>query len=191
MPTSFETTLQRALAACPKRTLDDPALQPAGIMVIVYKKDGVHCMLLNKRSRHVYRHKGEIAFPGGRVDPSDRSLLDTALRETHEEMGILPEDIRVLGALDDVATSTGFVISPYVGTIQYPYPWAPSEREVAEVLEIPLPALSDKGCRRDEVRLVNGKLTASPGYAYNGHVIWGATALVIQRFFEVLDGGPS
>lgn len=125
------------------------------------------------------------------MDPADRDLRDTALRETHEEMGIAPADITVLGELDDVATSTGFVISPYVGTIPYPYPWEPSEREVAAVLEIPLAALYDKRCRRDEVRLTGGRLVAWPGYAYGGEVIWGATAQVIHRLFEVIESGAA
>ncbi|MCH8310075.1 MAG: CoA pyrophosphatase, partial [Chloroflexi bacterium] len=101
MRASAIETIRRALADNPKKTIDNPSLSPAGVLVVVYPKDGEYCVLLNKRSQLVEHHKGEISFPGGSVDPEDESLLATAIRETHEEMGILPDDIEYLGDLDD------------------------------------------------------------------------------------------
>ena len=180
--------VREALAMSPKKALEMPSsFAPAAVMVLVYPKNGEHCVLLNKRSQVVAAHKGEIAFPGGRRDETDESLLDTALRETDEEMGIRREDVEVLGELDDVATNSDYLISPFVGTIPYPYPFEPSEREVAEVIEIPVSALQDESTRRHEVRFVGGMPAGGVAYAYEGYLVFGATAIIVERFLEVLD----
>ncbi len=88
MEESATEQIRRILAENPKKTVVDSSLTPAGVTLLVYPKDGEYCILLNKRTDTVDDHKGEISFPGGRRDPEDRTLLDTALRETHEEMGI-------------------------------------------------------------------------------------------------------
>ena len=180
--------VRRILSQSPKKTLHDASLIPAGVMVLLYPDDGEYRVLLNVRSADVEDHKGEISFPGGRMDEGDGTLLDTALRETHEEMGIQPQDVEVLGELDDVATRSSYVISPYVGTIPIPYHFKPNDREVAEVLEVPVSMLVDPGSLRDEMRLVDGEPVNSPSYAYRGHLIFGATAKVLRRFLEHLEG---
>ena len=190
MEASVTDAIRRILSAHPKKPIDDSSLIPAGVMLLLYKKDGDYCVLLNKRSNHVEHHKGEISFPGGGKDSVDDTLLDTAIRETHEEMGILPEDIEVLGELDDVATRSRFLMRPYVGTIPYPYDFKPFETEVAEVIEVPISHLLDEENYRDEVRIVNGELSYSPAYAYNGHVVFGATARVLKQFLELLEAAP-
>ena len=157
---------------------------------MLYPKDGVHCILLQKRSDQVEHHKGEISFPGGMKDESDVDLQHTALREAHEEMGILPEDIEVLGQLDDVSTISNFVVSTFVGTIPYPYQFNSSDVEVAAVLEVPLVNLMDSTNRRDEAHLVNGKLNYAPAFAHNGHIIFGATAKILDQFLALLENAP-
>lgn len=191
MGVSPKDVIRRILAENPKKTISDPSLTPAGVLLLLYPKDGEYCVLLNKRTDQVEHHKGEISFPGGSKDTTDATLLDTALRETYEEMGIRPEDVEVLGQLDDTPTSTNFLITTTVGTIPYPYDFNPSELEVAEVLEVPLPALMDDENRRDEVRIVDGDLDHVPSYVYQGHLIFGATARVISRFLELLETVPS
>lgn len=179
--------LRGVLSSNPKKAIADASLTPAGVMVLVYPKDGEHCVLLNKRTDKVEHHRGEISFPGGAKDPGDATLLHTALRETHEEMGITPESVQVLGELDDVPTTTRFLVSPFVGTIAYPYDFRPSKAEVAEVLEVPLALLASADSVRDEVRVTDSGLAYAPTYAYNGHLIYGATARVLRRFLELLD----
>ena len=191
MGVSPKDVIRRILAENPKKTISDPSLTPAGVLLLLYPKDGEYCVLLNKRTDQVEHHKGEISFPGGSKDTTDATLLDTALRETYEEMGIRPEDVEVLGQLDDTPTSTNFLITTTVGTIPYPYDFNPSELEVAEVLEVPLPALMDDENRRDEVRIVDGDLDHVPSYVYQGHLIFGATARVLSRFLELLETAPS
>ena len=191
MGASPKDVIRRILAENPKKTISDPSLSPAGVLLLLYPKDGEYCVLLNKRTDQVEHHKGEISFPGGSKDAKDATLLDTALRETYEEMGIRPEDVEVLGQVDDTPTSTNFLITTTVGTIPYPYDFNPSELEVAEVLEVPLPALMDDETRRDEVRIVDGDLDHVPSYVYQGHLIFGATARVLSRFLELLETAPS
>ena len=105
----------------PKRSIVDTSLKLAGVMVLVYSKEGVYDMMFNRRSHQVTKHKGEIAFPGGGHEEGDSDLLETALRETYEEMGIRSKDITVLGELDDFKTITDYKVSPYVGSFVWPY----------------------------------------------------------------------
>ncbi len=190
MEESATELIRRILTNNPKKTVVDSSLTPAGVTLLLYPKDGEYCILLNKRTDTVDDHKGEISFPGGRKDPEDKTLLDTALRETHEEMGISPDDVDVLGEIDDVPTNTSYLISTFVGTIPYPYEFAPSEAEVAEVLEVPISTLMDKDSARDEVRVRDGELVNSVSYTYDGHLIFGATARILNRFLELLDTAP-
>jgi 8-oxo-dGTP pyrophosphatase MutT (NUDIX family) len=190
MEESTTELIRGILTENPKKTVVDSSLTPAGVTLLLYPKDGEYCILLNKRTDTVDDHKGEISFPGGRKDPEDKTLLDTALRETHEEMGISPDDVDVLGEIDDIPTNTSYLISTFVGTIPYPYKFAPSEAEVAEVLEVPISTLMDHSSARDEVRVRDGELVSSVSYSYDGHLIFGATARILSRFLELLDTAP-
>ncbi len=178
--------IRQALTGSARVTVENGALRPAGVMLVVYPKNGEYCVLLNKRTEMVEHHKGEISFPGGSKDREDESLLFTALRETHEEMGIVPGDVQVLGQLNDMPTISNFLISAFVGTIPYPYDFAPSRFEVAEVIEAPIRHLRCQRNRRDEIRIKDGKLENSPSFVYEGHVIFGATARVLANFLDVL-----
>lgn len=185
--------IEKALADRVKKTVADASLTPAAVMLLLYPRNGEYCILLNKRSEEVEHHKGEISFPGGARDPEDENSLDTALRETEEEMGIRRGDVKVLGQLDDVTTRSGFGVNVYVGTIAYPYPFKPSALEIAEVLEVPVSVLRDPASVRVETRWQDGHTEESNSYAYNGHLIYGATARILQQFLqelpEVLDNG--
>jgi 8-oxo-dGTP pyrophosphatase MutT (NUDIX family) len=190
MRASDKDLIRRILSTNPKKTVTDPSFTPAGVTLLLYSKGENYCILLQKRTDRVDYHKGEVCFPGGRKDEEDATLLDTALRETYEEMGILPADIEVLGQMDDMPTNTHYLIHTYVGTIPYPYEFLPSEAEVAQVLEVPVSALMDAQNVRDEIRIIDGKLINAPTFAYSGHVIFGATARVLKRFLELLETAP-
>ena len=182
--------IKRILSENPKNTLTDLSLTPAGVLLLLYPKDGEYCILLNKRTDQVEHHKGEISFPGGRKDEGDKSSLHTALRETHEEMGIRPEDVELLGDVDDMPTRSRFLVSTHVGTIPYPYEFSPSEAEVAEVLEVPISRLMDEDCIREQAHLVDGQVVRTTAYAYEGHLIFGATARILDRFLGLLNTAP-
>ena len=190
MKASVAEEIRQALSRNQRRTIVDPSLKPAGVLLVVYAKDGEHSVLLNKRTELVEHHKGEMSFPGGSMDESDESLLHTALRETHEEMGIDPGDVELLGQLDDMPTISNFLISTFVATIPYPYDFKPSEIEVAEVVEVPISHLQSEQSWRDEVRFHQDALQVSRSYVYQGHVIFGATAKVLTNFLEVVGDAP-
>ncbi len=181
--------LKRALAKRVVERVDGTGLMPSAVMVLFYPKDGEYCILLNKRSEQVEHHKGEISFPGGARDPEDRDSLETALRETEEEMGIKRDDITVFGEMDEVATRSQFRVQVFAGTIEYPYRFSPSAIEIAEVIEFPVPALMDPANRRVETHWEDRKPVSSYSYAHEDHVVFGATARILQRCIDILDDG--
>ena len=158
-------------------------LRASAVLVLLYPKDGSYCVLFNKRSEEVEFNKGEMCFPGGARDPEDVDLEVTARREAFEEMGVHAEDITIFGELDGTTTRAGFSIHPYVGTIPYPYDFIPSKVEVAAVVEVPLTHLFDDRNIRDQTRVMaDGTSVNARTYAYGPHLIYGATARILQQF---------
>ena len=181
--------VRKVLSQRVAQTVAGPSMMPAAVLLLLYPKDGEYCILLNKRSEQVEYHKGEISFPGGARDPEDNDFLDTALRETEEEMGINRADVNVLGELDEVTTRSQFRVKVFVGEIPPSYPFKPSAIEIAEVLEIPISSLQDPANLRVDTRWENGALFTNYTYAYNEHLVWGATAKILQQFLELLADG--
>lgn len=161
----------------------------AAVLVPLYlHRDELH-IVLTKRTDKVEKHKGEISFPGGVVDPTDLDCTYTALRESREEIGLMPEHVRVIGRLDDVTTRTGFHITAMVGVIDpslSPYAWLPQPSEVAEVLEVPLSHIADPANAIEVPRQHEGQLVLSEGFLYRDHTIWGATAKMLRNFLQVV-----
>jgi 8-oxo-dGTP pyrophosphatase MutT (NUDIX family) len=132
-------------------------------------------------------HAGQISFPGGRAEPADVDARATALREAHEELGIDPDRVRLLGELDDVATPVGFVITPVVGWLEELPELNPDPREVDEYFEVSVDDLANPAHFRDKgVREIAGKTYRTPEYRAADRLIWGATARITQRLLEVL-----
>jgi|TARA_B100001750_G_scaffold49747_1_gene37717 8-oxo-dGTP pyrophosphatase MutT (NUDIX family) len=190
MVLSTPAILKQVLAERVKVDITDSDLMPAAVLILLYAKNGSFHVLLNKRSELVEYHKGEISFPGGARDPEDRDFVDTALRETEEEMGVSRGDITILGQLDDIITRTNFGVRVYVGTIPYPYPFNPSADEIAEVLEIPISVLQDPTNLLQDARLVDGELSITISYACDGHVVFGATATILEQFLDIYSQLP-
>lgn len=161
---------------------EEPGLTPAAVLLLVYPKDGDYCINLQKRTSFVDQHKGEICLPGGKPEPGDEDLLVTALRETQEEVGVKSQDVTILGRMDDVLTRTGYTLTVFVGTIPYPYSFIQSDSEVEEILEVPLSALRDPANQREEAWWEAGNLIRRYAYAYNSHLIYGATAKIVGQF---------
>ena len=155
----------------------------AAVLVLLYYRNGQLHVLLTERSHDVEYHKGEISFPGGAVDKDDEDLQGTALRETFEEIGVQPQDVEVIGQLDDVVTITNFSVSPYVGLWRASDPpqFVPAEREVASILEVPVRDLLDDSNAEIELRRRAGQLVLVPAYRHNGHHIWGVTAKILRQ----------
>ena len=184
-----EDRIRKTIESFKPTTIEDAGLRPAGVLVPLFSTGEDIGVVLTVRTHRVEHHKGEISFPGGAKDPEDRDFLETALRESHEEMGIKPADVAVLGQLDDVTTRSGFKVQVYVGTIDYPYNFKPSDIEIAELLEVPLSVLRDPASLRVDTRWEEGREVNSYSYGYNGHLIYGATARILQQFLGVLEDG--
>lgn len=129
--------IDKSLKSHQKRQLDDEEGTPAGVLIPLFMKEGTAHVLLTLRTNDVASHKGQISFPGGGWEDGDKTTLDTALRETQEEVGIRPADVEVIGELDDVMAVSSHRVTPYVGFIPHPYPLAVNTHEIAEVIEIP------------------------------------------------------
>lgn len=159
------------------------------MLLLLYAKDGDICVHLNKRTDRVEHHKGEISFPGGAQDPEDATILDTALREAYEEMGIHRKDVEILCRLDQVTTRSLFSITPFVGIIPSAYPFQASGIEVKEILEVPIPVLLDPSNWRETRRAGDTEQNREYAYAYGEHLIWGATARILTQFLGLIASG--
>lgn len=170
----------------------DPGVAPAGVLVLIYDhpSDGPH-VVFQKRTDRVRDHKGQISFPGGATDPEDETVLHTALRETHEEIGVHPDDVEVLGQLDDMVTVSSFRVTPFVGWLKrYPYEWKFSDIEVAYLLEVPIQHLLHPDTLVPDRRLINGREYVFSSYQWREDLIWGATARMLTNFLDILASVP-
>ncbi len=180
--------------------LDETGGKRAAVLVPVYMHEDTLHIVFTKRTDRVESHKGEISFPGGRRDLEDRDLIETALREAHEEVGLRPEHVTIIGQIDDMVTISDYHVSAYVGEIDpaaLPYIWLPQEAEVAEVLEVPLSHLLDDANITEVVaRQRDGEIVTREGFVFHEHVIWGATGRMLRNFLtvavpSVVEGAPT
>jgi 8-oxo-dGTP pyrophosphatase MutT (NUDIX family) len=179
--------IEKILRHYKKKEITGKDFKSSAVLIPLFYSEGQYHVLFAKRSEEVDFHKGQVCFPGGSPEPCDASLLQTALREAEEEIGLKAEDAEVLGELDDSPTLTsGYVISPFVAFIPYPYPFKLNHREVEEIFSVPLMALINEANFRQDYYPADDKI--GPGYAYEheGHIIWGATARILKQFTELL-----
>jgi 8-oxo-dGTP pyrophosphatase MutT (NUDIX family) len=164
----------------------------ASVLVPLVLRDTL-TVLLTQRTEHLSDHPGQISFPGGRVEPSDRDATATALREAHEEIGLAASHVDVLGQLPIYTTGTGFIVTPVVALVQPGFALQPDPNEVAEVFEVPLAYLMDPGNhRRHKVDFAGAKreFFSMPweGHGADGqprrYFIWGATATMLRNLYR-------
>jgi 8-oxo-dGTP pyrophosphatase MutT (NUDIX family) len=167
----------------PSRLAD--ADREAGVLApVIEREDGVW-ILFTKRAEHLGEHPGQMSFPGGGREPVDADLEATALRESHEEIGLRPEEATVVGSLDDIETVTRYIVRPFVARVP-DRAYTPDEREVAEIARLPVDGLADRANYESERR-------DHPEYGpirihffhVDGYTVWGATAEMLVQLLEL------
>ena len=192
MQTSAYETIKKTLGSrTPKQIQDQNSnLVHAAVLIPLFSDNGEHKILFTKRSTQVKTHKGQISFPGGVVEETDQSLQETALREAHEEIGLLKEDVEILGQADDTTTVVSdFIVRPFVGVIPYPYDFTISPEEVDRIIEVPFKVFLENDPRyRLNSAEFEGVIYPGSAFQYKGDVIWGATARILLDLMRSLEG---
>ena len=195
--------LQRLRQALDRRGLGPSALEQvpepdpkgrtfAAVLILLYPRRGVGgepepYLVLTRRTEALPRHSGQISLPGGRFDPSDRSLLGTALRETHEELGVDPADLIIWGRLEpEWIVVSHYLVSPFIAYAQQRPDFRPAPSEVAELIEVPLAVLLDPTTLAEEIWEIQGVERQVVFYRHGEHKIWGATARVLGKLVALL-----
>ncbi|WP_230531669.1 CoA pyrophosphatase [Microvirga roseola] len=161
--------------------------KPAAVLVpIVMREEPM--VLLTERSAHLRQHSGQIAFPGGRVDPTDASILEAACREAEEEIGLDGGFISPLGYLDAYLSTTNYLVVPVVGRVSPSYTLNLNPHEVADAFEVPLDFLMDVANHQLHQREWKGRMRRYYAIPFEERYIWGVTAGIIRNLYERLYG---
>ncbi len=163
-------------------------LTPAAVLVPLVARPGGLQVLLTQRTDHLHDHAGQVSFPGGRCEHSDANSVETALRETREEIGLAEDFIEVVGLLDDYETGTGFRVTPVVSFVSEGFNLVLDSFEVAEVFEVPLDYLFDPANLQTRSRAFAGRRRNYYVFEYQDRVIWGATAGMLMNLYRRVSG---
>jgi mutator protein MutT len=177
--------LRAILGRRPAIEIDAPKHRRACVLIPLIRKNGGWSILFTRRAENLAAHSGQIAFPGGAVEPGE-TLEEAAVREAEEEVGIPPSAVELIGRLDDVITHSGFLVAPFVGLIHEPMSYVMQESEVVEVFEVPVEALLDPA--NPEVRYVPFRAKRYPAYFYHyaEYEIWGLTGRMLKAFLDLV-----
>ncbi len=190
IPPNLPELLRRRLRPpddCPR---PPEAERPAAVLLALYGERDAWQLLLTRRTETVAEHKGQVAFPGGAVDATDRTRAETALREAGEKIGLHPDDVTVLGCLPPYSTVTGWHITPVVGAIPHPYSFRVNPRETESVFAVPLAWLADPENYTEKPYSNPRDESERPVVffrLYAGHVIWGASAHMTLALLTAAD----
>jgi len=171
----------------PKKLAEDGTIQGA-VVVPIYQKNSQLYLLVTKRTENLSMHKGQISFPGGKKDPKDKTLLQCALRETFEEIGIPKKKMSILGALDQIKTyGSNIRLSPFVCEICSPFRLKINKLEVEEVIEIPFDELlKDENWSQKNALVTFPKEQIIYYFYYKNWVVWGATAKILYQLVQLV-----
>ncbi|MEO6469393.1 MAG: CoA pyrophosphatase, partial [Acidimicrobiia bacterium] len=170
-------------------TFDVADAREAAVLVALFEDGGETHVVLTKRPETMPSHQGEIAFPGGKRETSDASLVAAALREAYEEIGLEPEAVEVVIELDTIATvASAFTISPFVGVLDEPPVLKPHPREVVDAFAVPVSELLHPEAYREELWDLWGAYRPMAFFELPGETVWGATARILSRLLIVITG---
>ena len=161
------------------------AYKPAAVLVPLVQREAL-TLLLTQRPLHLKHHPGQISFPGGRAEPSDRDAIATALRETHEEIGLAHQHIEVIGSLPPYHTVTNYAVTPVVALVQPPFALMLDPGEVVDAFEVPLDFILDPANHEKRSRPWQGRERHFYAMPYQDRFIWGATAAMLRNLYHFL-----
>jgi 8-oxo-dGTP pyrophosphatase MutT (NUDIX family) len=170
----------------------DPRLRHAAVLVPLYRDPAGRLMVVLIRRTEGGIHGGQLAFPGGQRDAADVTLFDTALRESHEEIGLEPDAVTALAELPTVSTRvSGFLVHPFLGRIRRPEVWRPDAREIAEVIEVPLTDLTRPGAHATRLERFEGwpEPIRIDFYHVGEHRLWGVSYHILHPLLPRLSAG--
>ncbi|MDP4002584.1 CoA pyrophosphatase [Methylobacterium sp. NEAU K] len=162
-----------------------PHRQAAVLVPVLFRADGP-TLVLTQRAANLRDHSGQVALPGGKIDPSDPGPADAALREAHEEIGLPPAAVRLLGYLDPYLSGTGFLVTPVIGLVASEATFRPNPTEVADVFEVPLSVLMDRDRYLLRSRAWQGRTRWFYALTFGERLIWGVTAGILNNLRERL-----
>lgn len=193
LPADLSERLAQKLAQTQSPIIDERLkltadLHPAAVLIPLLCHQGEWHILLTRRTEKLWSHPGQVAFPGGAWEPDDRDLVQTALRESFEEISLLPESVQLIGQMPSFGTISFFDLTPVVGIIPWPYELILRPEEVARAFIVPLSFLKDPQNRYYQDFIHEG-LSHPVLYfkRYDGELIWGITAQIILEFIKLLE----
>jgi 8-oxo-dGTP pyrophosphatase MutT (NUDIX family) len=163
--------------------------RPAAVLIPLLTKNDSYHLLFTRRTGNLPEHSGQVAFPGGQADPDDRSPEETALREAHEEIGLFPTDVHILGKLNRILTITNYLVTPLLGAIPWPYPFRIATHEVDRVFTIPLGWLANPANHEIRQRALPPPYSPVPVIYFNPYkqeLLWGITAQITIDLLRAL-----
>ncbi|MGA9533259.1 MAG: CoA pyrophosphatase [Anaerolineales bacterium] len=169
------------LSTIGQKTVTEWDATPAAVLVPFYLDDGQWNLLYTRRTERVASHRGQVSFPGGAIEPEDKSPEQAAVREAHEEIGLLPAEVEILGKMNGLLTVTQFHVTPVVARIQWPFQMELNELEVASAFGVPLAWLLDPDNVQEsthESPMLGGPVAVYTFRPYHDEVIWGVTARI-------------
>lgn len=169
--------------------IDNP--RKGAVLIFIYPEDGRAFFPLIKRPTYAGVHSGQIAFPGGKMEPEDENLSVTAMREAWEEVGILPGEVKLIGPISDLfVPASNFLVSPIIGYSEKKPLFIPELKEVDRIIETPLELLLRLETRKQRVLEIGGKVKLNaPYFEIENEIVWGATAMILGEFLQILENG--
>lgn len=166
--------------------IESEAKQEAGVILLLYVKEGQLFFPLIKRPEYNGAHSGQISFPGGKTDLIDQNIVQTALRECHEEIGVNNRAIDVLGKLTELYIPVSkYNVHPVVGFLKKPSLFIPEQKEVVSIIEVPLSVILSPSIINNKFISYKGKEESIPFFNIDNNMVWGATAMILSEFIDI------